>query len=59
MDMVHPNVKHDQPPEGVLSEKKQYSKPAITHELVLETRAGSPLVIDPVNDPAGIFSPGN
>jgi len=33
---------------------KTYSKPAIIHELKLETRAGSPLGIDPGVDPLGI-----
>lgn len=33
---------------------KQYAKPAIVHELKLETRAGSPLRHDPLLDPLGI-----
>jgi hypothetical protein len=31
-----------------------YEKPAIEHELKLETRAGSPLGGDPLIDPLGI-----
>lgn len=31
-----------------------YEKPAIVHELKLETRAGSPLGGDPLIDPLGI-----
>ncbi len=31
-----------------------YIKPAIIHELDLETRAGSPLRIDPLLDPLGL-----
>ncbi len=31
-----------------------YIKPAIVHELDLETRAGSPLRIDPLLDPLGL-----
>ncbi len=31
-----------------------YLKPAIVHELDLETRAGSPLRIDPILDPLGL-----
>jgi hypothetical protein len=31
-----------------------YTKPDIAHELALETRAGSPLRIDPGIDPLGI-----
>lgn len=34
--------------------RKPYSKPAIIHELELETRAGSPLLA-PFEDPAGLF----
>ena len=33
--------------------RKPYSKPEIIHELELETRAGTPLVIDPL-DPLGL-----
>ncbi len=33
---------------------KAYHRPAIVHELTLETRAGSPLRIDPIIDPLGI-----
>ncbi len=33
---------------------KPYSQPAIVHELKLETRAGSPLIKDPLIDPLGI-----
>ncbi len=33
---------------------KPYIKPIIVHELKLETRAGSPLSIDPIIDPLGI-----
>ncbi len=33
---------------------KSYVKPVIVHELKLETRAGSPLRIDPIIDPLGI-----
>ncbi len=33
---------------------KVYTKPAITHELQLETRAGTPLIKDPIIDPLGI-----
>ena len=35
--------------------KKAYTKPAVIHELELETRAGSPLGIDPLEDATGIF----
>jgi hypothetical protein len=31
-----------------------YTPPAIMHELTLETRAGSPLGIDPLIDPLGV-----
>ena len=37
------------------SSKKVYTKPAVIHELELETRAGSPLGIDPLEDATGIF----
>ena len=30
-------------------ERKPYSKPAVTHELELETRAGSPAGIEPLD----------
>ena len=33
---------------------KEYTKPAITHELKLETRAGSPLVPNSGLDPLGL-----
>jgi hypothetical protein len=35
------------------TERKTYSAPAIVHELKLETRAGSPLRVEPT-DPLGI-----
>ena len=35
--------------------RKVYSKPAIIHELELETRAGSPLGVDPFEDATGIL----
>ncbi|NJN44696.1 MAG: hypothetical protein HC806_08250 [Anaerolineae bacterium] len=35
--------------------KREYVKPAIIHELELETRAGSPLGIDPFEDATGVF----
>ena len=40
----------------ISSERKAYIKPAITHELRLETRAGSPLPtsIPPLIDPLGV-----
>lgn len=31
-----------------------YVEPAILHELTLEVRAGSPLIIDPLADPLGL-----
>ncbi len=34
--------------------RQPYVEPAITHELALETRAGSPLRIDPMIDPLGL-----
>jgi hypothetical protein len=34
--------------------RKPYTKPAIVHELELEVRAGTPLVIDPL-DPLGLL----
>jgi hypothetical protein len=33
--------------------RKPYAKPEIIHELALETRAGTPLVVDPL-DPLGL-----
>lgn len=36
--------------------RKPYVKPEIIHELELETRAGSPLIIDPL-DPLGLGLP--
>jgi hypothetical protein len=33
--------------------RKPYTKPEILHELELETRAGTPLVVDPL-DPLGL-----
>jgi hypothetical protein len=33
--------------------RKPYTKPKILHELALETRAGTPLVVDPL-DPLGL-----
>jgi hypothetical protein len=33
---------------------RAYLKPDIMHELTLETRAGSPLGIDPIFDPLGV-----
>lgn len=41
--------------------KKLYTKPAIIHELMLETRAGSPLGpigLDPIDDVTGIWGTG-
>ena len=38
-----------------LAERKAYSAPAIVHELKLETRAGSPNIVDPLGiDPLGV-----
>lgn len=34
--------------------RSDYAVPAITHELTLETRAGSPLGGDPLIDPLGL-----
>jgi hypothetical protein len=33
--------------------RKPYTQPEILHELALETRAGTPLVVDPL-DPLGL-----
>ncbi len=41
----------DQQPGG--GERKAYEKPAIVHELELETRAGSPLGVPNPFDPTG------
>lgn len=38
-------VRHEAAPNVV----KVYIKPAIAHELKLETRAGSPLLVDPLS----------
>jgi hypothetical protein len=35
-------------------ERKDYVKPAIIHELQLETRAGTPTGVDPLVDPLGL-----
>ncbi len=39
---------------GVAGQRKPYTPPAILHELALETRAGSLLGVDPLNDLFGI-----
>ncbi len=41
-------------PEVTDGATRAYLKPAIVHELTLETRAGSPLGIDPIFDPLGV-----
>ncbi len=41
----------EQQPKG--DERKAYEKPAIVHELELETRAGSPLGLPNPLDPTG------
>ena len=46
-DNLHPTVT-----ESVV--RKDYSAPAIVHELKLETRAGSPLHPNGLTDPLGI-----
>lgn len=43
-----------QPIETVTAADQPYNPPAITHDLQLETRAGSPLGSDPFIDPLGI-----
>lgn len=40
--------------ESRSTDKQPYSAPQITHELELETRAGSPLSIPDPLDPAGV-----
>jgi hypothetical protein len=42
-------------PEKKETDRKPYSKPAVIHELELETRAGSPLGLPPLNLPPGFF----
>jgi len=44
----------NRPPEATIVVPRPYLKPAIVHELRLETRAGSPLGGDPLIDPLGI-----
>jgi hypothetical protein len=41
---------HTDPTEN----RATYTPPAIVHELKLETRAGSPLGLDPIVDPLGV-----
>ncbi|CAG0957158.1 hypothetical protein GPROT1_00544 [Gammaproteobacteria bacterium] len=41
-------------PEVTDVASQTYEKPAIVHELKLETRAGSPLGGDPLIDPLGL-----
>ena len=38
--------------DSVLPDQKEYVRPAIIHELDLETRAGSPLGVNPLVNPA-------
>ena len=38
--------------DSVLLDRKEYVRPAIIHELDLETRAGSPTGVNPKIDPA-------
>jgi hypothetical protein len=35
-------------------ERRDYVKPAVIHELRLETRAGTPTGVDPLVDPLGL-----
>ena len=44
----------DDIPLETSSTLKPYQPPAVVHELDLETRAGSPLRINPIVDPLGI-----
>jgi hypothetical protein len=41
-------------PGDQIKNQPVYTPPAIVHELKLETRAGSPLGVDPIFDPLGV-----
>jgi hypothetical protein len=52
--MEEPKDKRRNTRQEASEPRKSYTKPAILHELELETRAGSPLGIpDPFEDPFG------
>jgi hypothetical protein len=42
------------PSTDTTKDQLRYTSPAIVYELKLETRAGSPLGVDPIFDPLGI-----
>lgn len=55
--MSHPSTMPDpttDQTQTTVETSQPYQTPAIVHDLHLETRAGSPLRVDPSSDPLGI-----